>query len=33
MRDPDRFVLRLPQGRVEEKPTEAATAAGEGEEG
>lgn len=24
MRDPDRFVLRLPQGRVEEKPTGAA---------
>ena len=27
MRDPDRFVLRLPQGRVEEKPIEAATSA------
>ncbi|NWK94208.1 cell division protein FtsQ [Sphingobium lactosutens] len=26
MRDPDRFVLRLPQGRVEEKPTDAAAA-------
>ena len=36
MRDPDRFVLRLPQGRVEEKPVEAATSAAapaEGEEG
>ncbi|OAN57873.1 cell division protein FtsQ/DivIB [Sphingobium sp. TCM1] len=37
MRDPDRFVLRLPQGRVEEKPVDAAAAAAktpdEGEEG
>ena len=36
MRDPDRFVLRLPQGRVEEKPIEAATSAAAqpiGEEG
>jgi cell division protein FtsQ len=37
MRDPDRFVLRLPQGRVEEKPTDAAAetanAPGKGEEG
>jgi cell division protein FtsQ len=33
MRDPDRFVLRLPQGQVEEKPTGDARAAGEGEEG
>ncbi|WIW87462.1 cell division protein FtsQ/DivIB [Sphingobium sp. V4] len=37
MRDPDRFVLRLPQGRVEEKPVGAAAAAAktpdEGEEG
>ncbi|MCI4590046.1 cell division protein FtsQ/DivIB [Sphingobium sp. BYY-5] len=41
MRDPDRFVLRLPQGRVEEKPTDAAAtgkllgakAPAEGEEG
>jgi cell division protein FtsQ len=27
MRDPDRFVLRLPQGKVEEKPVDAAAAA------
>lgn len=35
MRDPDRFVLRLPQGRVEEKPADgtAAKPSGEGEEG
>ena len=36
MRDPDRFVLRLPQGRVEEKPMEGATSAAapsSGEEG
>lgn len=35
MRDPDRFVLRLPQGRVEEKPVDgvAAKPSGEGEEG
>jgi cell division protein FtsQ len=26
MRDPDRFVLRLPQGQVQEKPTDAASA-------
>jgi cell division protein FtsQ len=28
MRDPDRFVLRLPQGQVEEKPTDAAANGG-----
>lgn len=37
MRDPDRFVLRLPQGKVEEKPTDAAAATAKapdaGEEG
>ncbi|EQB13070.1 cell division protein FtsQ [Sphingobium lactosutens DS20] len=36
MRDPDRFVLRLPQGRVEEKPMEgaaSAAASSSGEEG
>ncbi|MBV2148453.1 cell division protein FtsQ/DivIB [Sphingobium sp. AS12] len=37
MRDPDRFVLRLPQGRVEEKPVDAADTAAStaalGEEG
>ncbi|QGP77946.1 cell division protein FtsQ/DivIB [Sphingobium sp. CAP-1] len=38
MRDPDRFVLRLPQGQVEEKPATGAASAGakalsEGEEG
>lgn len=32
MRDPDRFVLRLPQGRVEEKPV-ADTGPAQGEEG
>lgn len=35
MRDPDRFVLRLPQGQVQEKPTDAASAKAStpGEEG
>lgn len=35
MRNPDRFVLRLPQGRVEEKPADgvAVKPSGEGEEG
>ncbi|WP_066762634.1 cell division protein FtsQ/DivIB [Sphingobium sp. CCH11-B1] len=33
MRDPDRFVLRLPQGRVEEKPADDARPADVGEEG
>jgi len=37
MRDPDRFVLRLPQGKVEERPVDAAdtaaSAAPLGEEG
>ncbi|BBD98492.1 cell division protein FtsQ [Sphingobium amiense] len=35
MRDPDRFVLRLPQGQVQEKPTDASAdkAPSQGEEG
>jgi cell division protein FtsQ len=35
MRDPDRFVLRLPQGQVQEKPADASTAKApsQGEEG
>ncbi|MCP1468591.1 cell division protein FtsQ [Sphingobium sp. OAS761] len=33
MRDPDRFVLRLPQGRVEDRPMDAAATPAKGEEG